>query len=56
MKKLPARHGPVLFALLLSGVMSLLVSSQRSPDAAQRNPGTPCLHLLHDGEQAGECV
>lgn len=27
MKKLPARHGPVLFAFLLSGVMSLLVSS-----------------------------
>lgn len=27
MKKLPARHGPILFAFLLSGVMSLLVSS-----------------------------
>jgi len=27
MKKLPAHHGPLLFAFLLSGVMSLLVSS-----------------------------
>ncbi len=27
MKKLPARHAPILFSLLLSGVMSLLVSS-----------------------------
>lgn len=27
MRKLPARHAPALFALLLSGVMSLLVSS-----------------------------
>lgn len=27
LKKLPARYGPTLFAFLLSGVMSLLVSS-----------------------------
>lgn len=36
---IPARYGPVLFSLILSGVMSLLVSGISTFRALQDHPG-----------------